>query len=87
MRAPLVQQSRTKEIIYTMTYMTQRDVEEEKEDEDAAIADDALDEIGDDLAVDDGLLDTELALAPLADEDDEDEKDVDFDRHDDIDPI
>jgi hypothetical protein len=70
-----------------MTHMTFRDDEEEKEDEDAAIADDALDEIGDDFAVDDGLLDTELALTPAADEDDEDEKDVDFDRHDDIDPI
>ncbi len=69
-----------------MTHMTFRDDEEEKEDEDAAIADDALDEIGDDSAVDDGL-DTELALAPAADEDDEDEKIVDFDRHDDIDPI
>lgn len=67
--------------------MTYRDDEEEKEDEDAPIADDALDEIGDDLAVDDSLLDTELAHAPVADEDDEDEKDVDFDRHDDIDPI
>lgn len=70
-----------------MTHMTFRNDEEEKEDEDAAIADDALDEIGDDLAVDDGLLDTELALTPVVDEDDEDEKDVDFDRHDDVDPI
>jgi|GEM_PF-4610195 len=70
-----------------MTHMTYRDDEEEAEDEDAAIADDALDEIGDDFSDDEGLLDTELAVSGGDDEDEEDEKDVDFDRHDDIDPI
>ena len=70
-----------------MTHMIHRDDEEEKEDEDAAIADDALDEIGDDFASEEDLLDVGVAVSSGDDEDDEDEKQVDFDRHDDVDPI
>jgi hypothetical protein len=71
-----------------MFHMSHRDDdEEETEDEDKAIGDDALDEIGDDFA-EDAPLPPELDPLLAADvEDDDDEEDVDFDSHDDIDPI
>lgn len=67
-------------------FHTTRDDEEESDDEDAAIADDALDEIGDDFAEED-ILGGDAATVAADAEDEDDEKDVDFDRHDDVDPI
>lgn len=66
--------------------MTHRDDEEEGEDEDTAIADDALEEIGEDF-VEEDVLGVDAALLTPEVEDEDDEKDVDFDRHDDVDPI
>jgi hypothetical protein len=73
-------------IMFTMSHRD--DDEEEAEDEDAAIGDDALDEIGDDFA-EDAPLPAELDPLLAADDGDEedDEEDVDFDSHDDIDHI
>ena len=61
------------------------DDEEEKEDEDAAIADDAIDEIGEAFPVDE-LDDAAEPIAKVIEEED-DEEDVDFDLHDDVDPV
>jgi hypothetical protein len=62
------------------------DDEEETEDEDAAIGDDALDEMGE-VFTEDELDDTADPLVAGVDEDDEDEEDVDFDTHDDVEKI
>jgi hypothetical protein len=69
-----------------MFHMSHRDDEEEDEDKDKAIGDDALDEIGDDF-VEDVPLPPELDPLLAADVAVDDEEDVDFDSHDDVDPI
>lgn len=68
-----------------MFYMSYRDdEEEEKDDENAAIADDALEEIGADFVEDEIGTDAEV---PKILAEDDDEEDVDYDKHDDVDPI
>ncbi len=69
--------------MFTMGFRS--DEEEEKEDEDAAIADDAIDEIGEAFPVEELDEAVEPIAKVVAEEDDE--EDVDFDLHDDVDPV
>ena len=62
------------------------DDEEEMEDEDAAIGDDALDEIGEVFAEEELDPAADPLIAGVDDEED-DEEDVDFDTHDDVENI
>ncbi len=65
-------------------YRSDDETPEEEEDEEASLGDDVLNEMEDTFAVDE--LDGAFLVDDVKEEED-DEEDVDFDRHDDVDRI